>query len=378
MSTHAMNRSTWPLVLLMAVATALVGCHPSNAQNPPAAEADAPEVSAVQARVAEGGYELRLPARAIAGESARLHARATGFVSERLVDLGDRVEAGQVLARIAAPEIDQTVREAEAGLLQARTDLELAKVNYDRAASLVETGAISRELYNERSASHDVAEASVAAAQARLANARERQAFQTVRAPFAGVIASRSIERGDRVVGDSAATAAPLFAINTLDPLRVLVDVPQNAALQVQAGMAAEVIFPELPGEVLAAEVVRSARSIAEDVGGMRVELRLPNPDERIPAGMVGTVRLQLGRPVSAVIVPVAAVVRQGSGEPRIARIDAGDVLSYQPVTLGRNLGNDIEVLSGIAAGDTVVLAPNALLADGSRVRVRGSERPRG
>lgn len=377
MKVQAMNRNVLSMVLLLGGATTLVGCHQGNAQSPPAAASDAPEVSAVLARAAEGGYELRLPARAVAGESARVHARATGFVRERLVDLGDRVEAGQILARIAAPEIDQTVREAEAGLLQARTDLELAKVNYDRAASLVETGAISRELYNERSASREVGEAALAAAQARLANARERQAFQTVRAPFAGVIAARSIERGDRVVGDSAATAVPLFAINALDPLRVLVDVPQNAALQVQPGMMAEVVFPELPGEVLAAEVVRSARAIAEDVGGMRVELRLPNPDERIPAGMVGTVRLQLGRPVPAVVVPVAAVVREGSGEPRIARIDAGEVLSYQPVTLGRNLGNDIEVLSGIVAGDTVVLAPNALLVDGSRVRVRG-ERPPG
>ncbi len=110
----------------------------------------------------------------------------------------------------------------------------------------------------------------------------------------------------------------------------------------------------------------------------MRVELRLDNPGKRIPAGMVGEVRLQLPRTVPAVLVPVAAIVREGSGQPRVARVIDGDVVAYRPVTLGRNLGNDVEVLTGLQAGDAVVLAPNALLSEGSRVRVRGNDRPPG
>lgn len=382
MNTLQRSVQIWMTLPLAAALATLAGCGPGSASAQVGASAvtanDAIEVATVQARAAEDRYELRLPARAIAGESARLHARATGFVSERLVDLGDRVEAGQVLARIAAPEIDQTVREAEAGLGQARSDLELAQINFQRAESLVASGAISRELFNERSAARDVAGAAVNAAQARLANARERQAFQVLRAPFTGIIAERNVERGDRVVGDSAATAAPLFAINVLDPLRILVDVPQSAVLQVQPGAQADVRFPELPGEQLTAEVVRSARAISESAGGMRVELRLDNPGERIPAGMVGEVRLQLPRAVPAVLVPVAAIVREGSGQPRVARVIDGDVVAYRPVTLGRNLGNDVEVLTGLQAGDAVVLAPNALLSEGSRVRVRGNDRPPG
>lgn len=360
--------------LLACTAVGLAGCGRGGIQaaaNPNAAAV--PTVTTVEARAAQDGYELSLPARAIAGESVRLHARATGFVVERLVDIGDRVKAGQVLARIAAPEIDQTVLEAEAELGRIRTTLELARTNHERAASLVEIGAISQEIFNERLATRDGAEAAANAARARLANARERQGFQTVKAPFDGVVVARSIERGDRVVGDSAASAAPLFEVSSLDPLRVLVDVPQSAALQVRAGMPAEVTFPELGGEVLAAEVVRSAHSISQDIGAMRVELQLPNPGERIPAGMVGSVRLKLPRAVVA-LVPVAAVSRLGTGESRIAIVDDSGVLRYQSVTLGRNYGNEVEVLSGVAVGSTVVLAPNALLTEGSQVQLSAAE----
>jgi RND family efflux transporter MFP subunit len=375
MSNKTMTQTSLAGLMLACTALGVAGCDRIGMQA--AADVGAtdavPAVSTAQARPADDGYELSLPARAIAGESVRLHARATGFVVERLVDIGDRVKAGQVLARIAAPEIDQTVLEARAELGRVRTALELARANYERAASLVEIGAISQEVFNERVASRDGALAAATAAQARLANASERQGFQTVKAPFDGVVVARSIERGDRVVGDSAATAAPLFEVSALDPLRVLVDVPQSAALQVQAGMQAAVTFSELGGEVLEAQVVRSAHSIAQDIGAMRVELSLANPGERIPAGMVGTVRLKLPRAV-AVMVPVAAVARLGSGEPRVAMVDESGIVRYQSVTLGRNHGNEIEVLSGLTAGSTVVLTPNALLTDGTQVRLRKAE----
>jgi RND family efflux transporter MFP subunit len=375
MSIQTMTRTSLAGVLLASAAVGLAGCGEGGTQAATSSggAGERPTVSTVQARATQDEHDLSLPARAIANESVRLHARATGFVVERLADIGDRVKAGQVLARIAAPEIDQTVLEAEAELGRAQTALELALANYERAASLVEIGAISQEIFNERVATRDGAEAAATAARARLANARERQGFQTVRAPFAGVVVSRNIERGDRVVGDSAASAAPLFEISALDPLRVLVDVPQSAALQVRAGMQGEVTFPELGGEVLTANVVRSAHSIAQDIGAMRIELELPNPDERIPAGMVGSVRLKLPRPEAA-LVPVAAVARQGSGQPSIAIVDEGGVMRYQDVTLGRNHGNEVEVLSGVEVGATVVLAPNALLADGTPVQLSAAD----
>ena len=351
----------------VSVALALAACSRSAAETTPPQVI--PEVLTVQAKAADEAFDLRLPARALAGESAQIYPRATGFVSERRVDLGDRVEAGQVLAVISAPESDEGVREAAAVLAQAGADQELAKVNYDRAQVLVGSGAISKELYSDRKANYDVAVAARSAAQARLAAARERQGFQTVRAPFAGVVVARNVERGDRVVGD-AASAQPMFEINALDPLRVVVDVPQNAALQVRSGVEADVTFPELPGQRFKAQVVRSAQAISRDAGVMRTELRLPNPDSRIPAGMVGTASLHLPRAAPAVVVPVSTVIQRASGA-QVATLK-GSALEFRDVTLGRNLGNEVEILTGLAANDTVVLAPNALLAPGSQVKARG------
>jgi RND family efflux transporter MFP subunit len=353
----------------LAAGISLAGCNRGAAQQ--SGEAAPPEVLTAQAKPAGDSYELRLPARTVAGETARLFPRATGFVSERRVDLGDRVSAGQVLAVISAPEIDQAVRETQADVLQARADLELARTNYERAERLVQSQVISRELYSDRLAARDASRAALAAAEARWASARERQGFQVMRAPFAGVISERNVERGDRVVGDSAAATAPLFEINALDPLRIVVDVPQSVALQVRPGLHADVDFVEMPGERFKAEVVRSAQSISDAVGGMRVELRLPNPQGRIPAGMVGQVRLSVPRTAPAVVLPISAVL-QGADGARVALVK-GTVVDYRPVRLGRNLGNEVEIVEGLAAGETVVLSPNALLAAGTRVRVKPS-----
>ena len=367
------SRGALALGLALAVA-ALAACGRSDAETVPASTL--PEVLTVAAKAADGELELRLPARAYAGESAQIYARATGFVRERQADLGDRVVAGQVLATISAPEVDQAVREAVADLNQASADQELAQVNYDRAQVLVGSGAISKEMYSDRKANRDAAAAARAAAEARLTSARERSAFQSVRAPFAGVVAARNIERGDRVVADSAASAAPMFEINALDPLRIVVDVPQSAALQVHAGLRADVSFPELPGESFQAEVARSAQSLSRDLGSMRVELRLPNADGRIPAGMVGEVRLKVPRAAPAVLVPISAVIQGGAG-PRVASVRKDSTLEFRTVALGRNLGSEIEIVSGLSPGDTVVQAPNALLAEGNKVRVKPPTAPR-
>ncbi len=346
------------------------GCQRSVAQ-PAAAPAAVPEVLTVLARAAGDNTELRLPARALAGESVRIYARATGFLATRSVDIGDRVEAGQVLATIAAPEIDQALREAEADLVKARADEELARVNFERAGSLIGSGAISKELFNEREGANNVGKAARSAAEARLASARERQGFKTVRAPFAGVISTRSVERGDRVVGDQSG-ASSLFELIALDPLRIVVDVPQSAAMQVRPGVKAEVRFPELAGEALQAEVVRSSQSISENAGGMRVELRLPNPGERLPAGMIGEVRLDLPRVAKAALVPISAVM-QGAGGARVAIVDADSNLVHRTVVTGRNLGPEIEILDGIAPGDAVIASPNALLVPGTRVTAKAA-----
>lgn len=324
-----------------------------------------PEVLTVQPKLGESVIELRLPARMMAGESARLYARASGFVSEQRADIGDRVEADQVLAVISTPEIDEAVREAAAVLAKAQADEELAKMNFERADALVGSGAISVQMHNDRKAKYNVAVAATHAAKARLAAAREQQSFQSVRAPFAGTVVARNVERGDRVVGD-ASSAAPMFEINSLDPLRVVVDVPQNVALQIRPGLEGILSFAELPSERFVARITRSAHAISAEAGVMRTELRLPNPGDRIPSGMLGTVTLRLPRAKPPMLVPTSAVT-QSAGVARVAVL-RNSILEYRDVIVGRNLGDTIEVLSGVAIDDQVVLSPNALLDAGSKV----------
>ena len=348
---------------VLAAALVIAACGRTAAENN--ADQSPPEVLTVQPKLGESVVELRLPARMMAGESARLYARASGFVSAQRADIGDRVEADQVLAVISTPEIDEAVREAAAVLAKAQADEELAKMNFKRAEALIGPGAISEETHNERKAKYGVAVAATRAAKARLAAASERQSFQSVRAPFAGTVVARNVDRGDRVVAD-ASSATPMFVINSLDPLRVVIDVPQNVALQIKPGLEGIVSFAELPAERFDARVTRSAQAISAEAGVMRAELRLPNPGERIPSGMLGTVTLRLPRAEPPVLIPTSAVT-QSAGVARVAILQ-NSILEYRKVTLGRNLGDTIEVLSGLAIEDKVVLSPNALLDAGSKV----------
>jgi RND family efflux transporter MFP subunit len=364
MNIHARSCFLHGLSLAL-LGVALAGCSRSHAEH---TSTTLPEVRTVQPRPADREYELRMPVRTEPSELAQIYPRATGLVGERLADLGDRVEAGQVLVTVSAPEVDQEVRQAQAELERARVELILARTHYQRAEALISSGVISQEQFSERRASRDAAAAAVAAAEARLANARERQSFQRVRAPFAGVVAARYVDRGDRVVAD-AAGGQPMFTLSALDPLRVVAYVPQRVALQVHPGLRAEVSFAELPGKRFQADVVRVAGSIDEDTGGMRVELSLPNPEHRIPAGMVGEVAMRFPQAEGTLLLPVSAVVQDAQGA-RVALVDEGEAIAFRRVALGRNLGDQVEVLNGLAPDDAVVLSPNALLAEGSRVRV--------
>ena len=333
-------------------------------------EAELLTVTTAQAVAGKPSNELRLPARAAANQHVMVHARATGIVVERRVDLGDNVVAGDVLVVIHAPEVDQAVHEADAERSLAQANLILAQTHYERARKLIESGAISRELHDDRQAAWQVAQASLAAASARLYNLREQKAFQQVRAPISGVITARNIEQGDRVIADQGAASTPLFELSTLDPLRIVVDVPQSALPQMQKGRRARVEFIGFPDAETTAEVVRLAQRIDGATGGMRVELLVQNPEQHIRPGMMGYVEFSL--PVSSppAQVPTSAVIQSGSGDQVIV-VDSNSTLEFRAVRLGRNLGDQIEVVAGIVVGERVVLTPNARFKPGTLVKVK-------
>jgi RND family efflux transporter MFP subunit len=309
---------------------------------------------------------LRLPARAMAAEEARIFARTSGTVAERRVDLGDRVKAGELLLRIAAPEVDQSLERARAAVGQTRAREHLAQLNVDRARPLVEQQFLSPSGLDNLTANLAVAHADTAAAVAEVKRLEAVQQFQWVRAPFAGVITERLVERGDRVSGDSG--DAYLLRLAKLDELRVVVDVPQSSAIDVPLGAVVPLSFREFPGETFKATLRRRSGAIDAATGTMRIELALPNPELRLPAGLRGEAVLEVNS-LGGVRVPSGALLSR-DGKPHVAVVDAQGRLRFVAVQVDRTSDREVVIRSGLDAGAKVVMPLSSLLREGAQVTI--------
>ncbi|MGE0022376.1 MAG: efflux RND transporter periplasmic adaptor subunit [Hyphomicrobium sp.] len=315
---------------------------------------------------------ITLTGRTAPAEQAVVASRASGVAAKRLVDIGDKVAAGDVLLVIEAPEVDQELARARASVEQVRARLDFARVNAGRADTLVKQGHVSEQQRDERTSNERVAEADLAAAEAEVHRLTEVQGFLTLRAPFAGTVVSRAVERGDRIAASDSQPSAPLFRIARLDELRVELDIPQTDALKVRNGNAAKVTFAELPGESFAAKLVRRAGLIDQASSTMRAELTMPNPDERIPAGLTGLVTLDISRDRVPVTVPANTLVtRDGRQKVAVAEMNDGEAkVAFRAVSVGRDFGERVEIVAGLGSEDRVILSPNALLREGDTVAV--------
>lgn len=315
---------------------------------------------------------ITLMGRTAPAEQAVVASRASGVAAKRLVDIGDKVAAGDILLVIDAPEVDQELARAKATVEQTRARLDLARVNAGRAEQLVKQGHVSEQQRDERTANERVAQADLAAAEAEVHRLTEVQGFLTLRAPFAGTVVARAVERGDRISASDSQPSAPLFRIARLDELRVELDVPQTDTLKVRIGNAGKVTFAELPGEVFSAKVVRRAGLIEQASSTMRAELTMSNPDERIPAGLTGLVALDITRDNAPVTVPTNTLVtRGGQQQVAVADLEHGeDKVTFRKVTVGRDFGERVEIVAGLEPSDRVILSPNALLREGDKVAV--------
>ena len=335
-----------------------------------AASASAPVVRVVIATASPIKTTLRLPARAVAAEEARIFARTSGTVAERRVDLGDRVKAGELLLRIAAPEVDQSLERARAAVGQTRAREHLAQLNVDRARPLVEQQFLSPSGLDNLTANLAVAHADTAAAAAEVKRLEAVQQFQWVRAPFAGVITERLVERGDRVSGDGGGGGgdAYLLRLAKLDELRVVVDVPQASAIDVPLGAVVPLSFREFPGETFKATLRRRSGAIDAATGTMRIELALPNPELRLPAGLRGEAVLEVNS-LGGVRVPSGALLSR-DGKPNVAIVDAQGRLHFVAVQLDRTSDREVVIRSGLDAGAKVVMPLSSLLREGAQVNI--------
>lgn len=328
-----------------------------------------PVVRIIAPKPSSQRFDLMLPGRTAPIEQARLSGRATGVVVERHGEIGDRVKAGDILVVIDAPEVRQQLDRAKAAVEQVKARLLLAQLTFERAQELVPKKFMPEQARDDREANVSIAKADLDAAIAEVRRLEEVQGFQTVRAPFDGVILERHVERGDRVTGDLGAAGTFFYNVARLEQLRIEIDVPQSSALKVRPGTPAKVTFAEIPGQQYEARVVRSSQSIDQTSGTMRAELVMENPDLFLPAGLSGQVVLDVERDTACVLVPENALfVRQGQQYSAI--VDNSNTIAFRRVQFSRNLGREAEICSGLAVSDRVIPSPNALLKMGDKVEI--------
>ena len=317
------------------------------------------------------GPTLSFPGTLQGFVQAPIGARASGYLKRWYKDIGSPVRQGELLAEIEAPELDQQLSQAVAARAQTASSLELARSTMERWEALRKKDAVSQQELDEKRSADAQAKANLAAADANVERLRQLEGYKRVVAPFAGVITRRNVDVGDLIDAGGGAGARPLFVLSQTDPLRVYVNVPQSYAQMIKPGQKVVVAQAELAGQTFDGEIVRTAASIDTATRTMQVEVNLPNRNGALLPGAFVNVALPL--PASqALVIPANALLFRNEGL-RVALVDAHGAVRLKPVHVGRNFGQQVEVLEGVVRTDRVVLNPPDSMADGDQVLIAGN-----
>jgi RND family efflux transporter MFP subunit len=357
-----------------------------------------PVVTLIHAKQGEPTSELVLPGNIEPLYSANLYARTDGYLERRNVDIGARVKAGQVLAVISSPEVDQqlmqaratlaqseaALEQARAAMQQAKANAELARLTKERDLPLGQQRAISQQIVDGAVQAYDArvadvsaatanitaAEANVTANRANVSRLQQMQGFERIVAPFDGVITQRNVERGDLVSTGNAAGGKPLFSIAQSGTLRIQVDVPQSEAVNIQDGQKASVDVKERLGRAYTGTVIRNAGALNNAARTMLTEVQVDNSDASLLPGMYAQVKFTLPEQRTSLIVPTSSLVVDHSGM-HVVTIDANHTVRFVPVTIGKDMGKEVEILNGLRGPEPLVSSPSDLLNEGDHVEVR-------
>jgi RND family efflux transporter MFP subunit len=343
--------------------------------------AAAPRVTVVKAKLAPSATERVLPGDTLPLQETSLYARTTGYLKSRLVDRGDRVQEGQLLADISAPDVDDQLAQARANLALAKANLRLAQANADLAKITlnrdIKSGmAVSPEQIDQDRANVQTTAAQVASAEASIMVNEstvqrfvDLQSFQKITAPFSGVITARAenLERGFLVSADSPNTTRELLHIMRTDVLRVMVNVPQAFALSIKKDQDAIVFFRDQPKIKFSGKVTRTADALDSNTRTLLTEVQVQNPEDALRPGMYVQVKFVFSAQTVPVLVPTASVVTRADGS-KVGVLDERNAVHYLPVKLGRDYGAEVEVVDGLQGSETVIVRPGDDLPEGTTV----------
>jgi RND family efflux transporter MFP subunit len=330
-----------------------------------------PSVSVVQPRRARTASALDLPGRMEAYARAALYARVAGYLKSWNVDIGSPVKAGQLMAEIEAPDLDQQLMQAKAGLASAEAAEALAEVTAKRWKALSGTNAVSQQAIEEKLADYNVKRADANAARANVDRLQSMTGFKRIVAPFDGVVTARSTDLGALIAADNGSGIA-LFVVSDVHKLRVYVNVPQAFVPAVPPGTKARISVPEYPGQTFEATVEMSAQAVDPASGTTRMQIVVDNAAGKLMPGAFANVRLELPAAADVLSVPASAVIFDKNGL-RVATVDAQNRVVLKKVVIGRDLGRIIELASGLSADDRVIETPPDGVVDGVVVRVIGT-----
>ncbi len=317
---------------------------------------------------------IDLPGRLEAYSRAPIFARVSGYLKSWTADIGAKVKAGDVIAEIEAPDLDQQLLQARADLTSQQSSARLSEATLNRRKTLLASNFVSMQEIDERTADLANKKAAVNSGQANVERLEALAGYKKITVPFDGVVTSRETDVGALINAGGGAGPA-MFIVSDITKLRVYVNVPQNYVPAIRIGTKAVLTMPEYPNRTFAATVEASSQSVDIPSGTTRMQLALDNAGGELMPGGYASVRLPLLREAVPLHIPASALIFNKDGL-RVATVGSDDRVLFKTVTIARDLGREIEIASGLAADDRIITAPPDGIADGDQVRVSGAGKP--
>jgi RND family efflux transporter MFP subunit len=316
---------------------------------------------------------LTLPGNIQPFNRAAILARVNGYVKSWDHDIGSQVKAGQVLATIDAPDLDQQLSQAKATLASVRANLQIASLTANRNNILLQKQIVAQQLADQTNADATAKEAVVDANEANVRQLEAMQSFKTLTAPFDGVVTARNVELGQLI--NSGGSGQALFEVSDLHRVRIYVQVPQSFSAGLAVGMKATFEMPQYPGVQFDAAVSHISKSINASSHSMQVELQADNAAGKCFAGSYCNVHFELPTDPNLIRIPSTALVTGNQGT-QVATLDSNDKVVLKSVQLGRDLGDSVEVIAGLSPSDRIINNPPETLIAGDTVRVAAAMPP--
>jgi RND family efflux transporter MFP subunit len=333
------------------------------------AEMAIPTVSVAHPRHTAPAEEVVLPASVQAYIDSPIYARTNGYLKRWYVDIGAHVKAGQLLADIDTPEVDQQLHQSRADLATAEANVHLAQITAERYSGLLKTDSVSKQDADNAESDYAAKKTIVQSSQANVKRLEDLQSFQKIYAPFDGVLTARNTDIGALIdPGSSGGTRTELFHIAQPRRLRVYVNVPEAYSQAAKPGLMADLTLTEFPGRRFPGKLVRTADAIDPATRTLLVEIAVNNPSGELLTGAYAEVHLKLPSPASSLILPVDTLIFRSEGL-RVVVVNNGKA-ELRPITLGHDFGSEVEVVAGLTGDEAVVINPPDSIESGQEVRV--------